>query len=189
MTTFHTISQAKKLEKGGDLIVKVIAVSDISKGAGDKGPWERQTCTLKDNSGKIELTLWNEDVGKLDQGQHVKLEGLFWKPYKDELTPNWGKYTKVALASADDLLEHNDAFTEPTEATPDRGGARKQPELESLEESIQKLVHADVILIAQIEKEVSKTLNDIQIGEVRGDKIGMVTRMIFYHIKGMVGQD
>lgn len=183
MTTFHTISQAKKLEKGGDLIVKVIAVSDISKGVGDKGPWERQVCTLKDNSGKIELTLWNEDVGKLDQGQHVKLEGLFWKPYKDELTPNWGKYTKVALASADDLLEHKEGDTESPRQ------AASQTALPGLEDSIQKLVHADTILIAQIETEVSKTLKSVSTGEVRGDKVGMITRMIFYRLKGMVGQD
>jgi hypothetical protein len=185
----ETITVAKTLEKGADLIGKVIAVSDIKKGTGKNGPWQMQTATLKDNSGQITVTMWGDDVGTLDQGQYVKIEGLFWKEYKDELQPNFGKFTKVSLANEEQMLPATEADThadlEPIPNMPTSTATKLPP----IEVSVQGLVHANTILIAQIEQEVFATLKSITGVEARGDKVGMYTRMNFYHIKGMAGKD
>ena len=62
MAEFVTIREAEVAHKG-NLIVKVISVSIIKSGTGAKGPWKSQFATLKDNSGVIGFTMWNDDIG------------------------------------------------------------------------------------------------------------------------------
>lgn len=176
---FVTIVAAKQMEKGGDIIAKVIAVSDIKEGTTEKGPWRKQEATLKDNSGEVKLTMWSDDVGAIDQGQHYKFEQLFWKEYKDELQPSIGKFTKLSLASPENMLVVTEAEREatpepPTEASPDDITA-----LPKLPEQVADVIQKQAIELLQIEENVFQVLKKYRPHECKnGQKIGMMVRTI-----------
>jgi len=53
--------------------------------------------TLKDESGKITLTLWNEQVKQVMVGNKVKIENGYAKSYKNVLQLSTGKYGKITV--------------------------------------------------------------------------------------------
>ena len=53
--------------------------------------------TLKDETGKITLTLWNEQVKQVMVGDHIKIENGYAKSYKNILQLSIGKYGKITV--------------------------------------------------------------------------------------------
>ena len=53
--------------------------------------------TLKDATGNIVLTLWNDDVDKVKVGDTVKLENGWCSEYKGERQISTGKFGKIAV--------------------------------------------------------------------------------------------
>ena len=53
--------------------------------------------TLKDETGKITLTLWNEQVKQVMVGDKVKIENGYAKSYKNILQLSTGKYGKITV--------------------------------------------------------------------------------------------
>jgi len=99
-----TIAQAKAALKGS-IIAKVVHLGNISSGTGAKGEWQKQVATLKDNSETQEMTLWNEDIGRLDQGQILVFEQPYWTMYKEKPQLSLGNYCKLTIASESDMLD------------------------------------------------------------------------------------
>jgi replication factor A1 len=53
--------------------------------------------TLKDETGKITLTLWNEQVRAVMVGDKVKIENGYAKSYRNVLQLSTGKYGKLTV--------------------------------------------------------------------------------------------
>jgi replication factor A1 len=53
--------------------------------------------TLKDETGKITLTLWNEQVKQVMVGDKIKIENGYAKSYKNILQLSTGKYGKITV--------------------------------------------------------------------------------------------
>jgi replication factor A1 len=53
--------------------------------------------TLKDETGKITMTLWNEQVREVMVGNKVKIENGYAKTYKNILQLSTGKYGKITV--------------------------------------------------------------------------------------------
>ena len=53
--------------------------------------------TLKDNTGSIVLTLWNDDVDKVKVGDKVKLENGWCSEFKGERQVSTGKFGKIEV--------------------------------------------------------------------------------------------
>ena len=53
--------------------------------------------TLKDDTGKITLTLWNEQVSQVMVGDKVKIENGYAKSYRNVLQLSTGKYGKMTV--------------------------------------------------------------------------------------------
>jgi replication factor A1 len=53
--------------------------------------------TLKDETGKITLTLWNEQVRQVMVGDKIKIENGYAKSYKNILQLSTGKYGKITV--------------------------------------------------------------------------------------------
>ncbi len=100
---YELIDVAKAQKKGG-IIVKVIGVGEVSTGTNERGDWKKQTATLQDNSGEMDMVLWGDQVGKIDQGKYYKIENPFWSVYKDQVQLSLGKFGKLHLAEITDLL-------------------------------------------------------------------------------------
>jgi len=118
---YELIHTAKANKKGG-IIVKVIGVGNVETGVGSNGEWKKQIATLQDNSETIDMVIWGEDIGKLDQGQYYKIETPFWSTYKDETQLSLGRYAKLHLANVEDLIPVNETTpTKPSVPEPPPG--------------------------------------------------------------------
>jgi replication factor A1 len=53
--------------------------------------------TLKDETGRITLTLWNEQVKQVMVGDRVKIENGYAKSFKGVLQLSTGKYGKLTV--------------------------------------------------------------------------------------------
>ena len=53
------------------------------------------TCTIKNESGEIKLTLWNEDCDKLDVGDKIKVTNGYCNEFQGEKQLTAGKFGKV----------------------------------------------------------------------------------------------
>jgi len=60
------------------------------------GPSQVATAILKDDTGQIDLTLWNENIGKVTTGKSVQIENAFVKSYQGKLQLDLGKYGRIA---------------------------------------------------------------------------------------------
>lgn len=174
---FTSIADGIKAQKGG-FIGTVIKVSDLKEGTNKDGKdYIMQKFTFKDDSGEIELTAWNEETNLLQLGGKYEITPWWQGDYQGTQQIGLGKFGKVKL------LEKGQTQQEmPTNPQP-----KNEVKLGELETSLKGIVHTNTILMLQIENEVEATMKQVLTHEsIRGDKIGMFTRMNFYALKGMI---
>ena len=53
--------------------------------------------TIEDETGTITLTLWNEQVDQVNEGDRVKIENGYIKSFRGELQLNSGKYGSLTV--------------------------------------------------------------------------------------------
>lgn len=53
--------------------------------------------TLKDDTGIITLTLWNEQISQVNVGDKVKIENGYAKSFRNVLQLSTGKYGKITV--------------------------------------------------------------------------------------------
>ena len=176
---YELIKTAKANKKGG-IIVKVIGVGNVETGVGSNGEWKKQIATLQDNSGEIDMVIWGEDIGKLDQGQYYKIETPFWSTYKDETQLALGRYAKLHLANVEDLLATADvpgSITSPTLSTP-----TEQSKLSVIPDTLKEFViHEDDFLL-QIGEIIENNHKLHGIG-INGQRIGLHVKEIYREAK------
>jgi replication factor A1 len=56
-------------------------------------------CTLKDESGQIKLSLWDDQIGMVHEGSKVRIENGYMNSFRGELHLNVGKYGKLIVLS------------------------------------------------------------------------------------------
>ncbi|MBD3310814.1 hypothetical protein GF351_06370 [Candidatus Woesearchaeota archaeon] len=74
-------------------------------------------CTAKDESGEIKLTLWNEDIDKVNVGDKVKIENGYVGEWQGELQLSTGKFGKLEVVGKQESQELSSEQAEP-EAKP-----------------------------------------------------------------------
>ena len=77
---------------------------------------------LKDDSGTIKLTLWNDDVSKFKEGDKIKIENGYVNEFQGESQLTAGKFGKMVLAeggesSQEELSAEDDASAENEESS------------------------------------------------------------------------
>ncbi len=53
-------------------------------------------CTIKDDTGSIKLSLWGDQINKVDVGDKVKIENGYTKAFSGEVQLNIGRYGKLS---------------------------------------------------------------------------------------------
>ena len=56
-----------------------------------------QEAVLKDDSGEIKITLWNEDCEKINEGDKVKIINGFVKEFQGEKQLSAGKFGRIEI--------------------------------------------------------------------------------------------
>ena len=175
---YELIDVAKAQKKGG-IIVKVIGVGEVSTGTNERGEWKKQTATLQDNSGIMDMVLWGDQVGKIDQGKYYKIENPFWSMYKDEVQLSLGKFGKLHLADVTDLLGAAPATESPPGQTQLNPNGSKLPKIP---QNLKEFVENEDLLLLEIGQIIEDQHKAYGI-PINGQKIGLHVKEIYREIK------
>ncbi len=80
-----------------DLVVQVV---DVEKPRSfEKFGKKSKVCNakLKDESGEVKMTLWNEEIELIKPGDKIHLQNGWCAQYKDELQVSCGKFGKIEV--------------------------------------------------------------------------------------------
>jgi replication factor A1 len=70
---------------------------------------------IKDGSGKVKLSLWNEQIDKVKVGDIVKITNGYVSEFQGELQLTTGKFGTLDVTSKDDIKPAEDSGLEETE--------------------------------------------------------------------------
>jgi replication factor A1 len=73
---------------------------------------------LKDDSGSVKLTLWNDDVSRFKDGDKIKIVNGYVNEFQGEKQLTSGKFGSMEKLDGSDTAEEAPAETEETEETP-----------------------------------------------------------------------
>jgi replication factor A1 len=72
---------------------------------------------VKDETGEVKMTLWNEDIEKVKVGDKIHIENGWCSEFRDELQISSGKFGKIEVVEA---MENNTVLTnDPKMLNPD----------------------------------------------------------------------
>ena len=104
MTEYIPLLEAQRNGKG-NVIIKILGLGEIKTGnSKDGSTWSRQDVDVQDASMRMKMTLWNDDIGRLEASKVYGLEQPFWKDYKGEMQLTLGNYCTVHPMTEDDML-------------------------------------------------------------------------------------
>ncbi len=93
---------------------------------------------IKDETGEITLTLWNDDIDSVNVGDKVHIQNGWCSEYRDQKQLSSGKFGKIEVveASSQEVFTNNAEMLAPQgEVAPEAAGQEVQAEPELSEES------------------------------------------------------
>lgn len=90
-----TIKEAKANSTISLDSVEVVEVSDVREFSRFGKLGQVCTCKIKDESGEMDLTLWNDEVGTIAAGDKVKLTDGWCKEWNGRMQASTGKNGKL----------------------------------------------------------------------------------------------
>lgn len=79
------------------LEAEVVEVEEPREFTNFRGTGRVANARVKDETGEIKLTLWNEQVDQVAPGKKVKIENGWVKEYRGELQVGTGKFGKMSV--------------------------------------------------------------------------------------------
>jgi replication factor A1 len=109
-------------------VVSKTEIREIPMGR-DGSPHKVSDALIGDETGVVYLTLWDDNIGKINEGDSVRIENGYVTLFKGNIRLNTGKYGKLELAaeplSVDANTENNvSSKTYEQQRRPFRGGGR-----------------------------------------------------------------
>jgi len=92
------------------------------------------TATVKDDSGQINISLWNEDINKVKKGDKIKVTNGFVKEFQGEPQLTAGKFGKIEVVGEGEVAEEAPAEEAPAEEAPEEVKEETKEEDEEGEE-------------------------------------------------------
>ena len=86
---------------------------------------------IKDDSGEIKLTLWNDDIAKVNVGDKISLQNGWCSEYKEEKQLSTGKFGKIEVVGSS-----SSGVSETASAVDTKKLSKKIPEVIADEESV-----------------------------------------------------
>ena len=79
------------------LEAEVIDIEEAREFSTFRGTGRVATSTIKDKSGEVKLTLWNDQIDQVSVGSKVKIENGWVKEYRGELQVSTGKFGTLSV--------------------------------------------------------------------------------------------
>lgn len=93
-----TIAEAKNLRSDINLEVRVASVGEPrTVNLRDGGTSDVCDAVITDPTGEMKLTLWNDDIQKVTEGDIVKITNGYTTEFKGEAQLSFGKFGKMEV--------------------------------------------------------------------------------------------
>jgi replication factor A1 len=79
------------------LEVEVVSVDGAREFTSFRGSGKVANAKVKDETGEVRLTLWNDEINLVTQGAKIRIENGWTKEYKGELQIGAGKFGKIVV--------------------------------------------------------------------------------------------
>ena len=79
------------------LAVEVVSVDGPREFTSFRGSGKVANAKVKDATGEVKLTLWNDEITLVAQGAKIRIENGWTKEYKGELQIGAGKFGKIIV--------------------------------------------------------------------------------------------
>jgi replication factor A1 len=80
-----------------EIELEVVTVGEAREFASPKGSGKVANAAAKDDTGEISLSLWNEDIEKVKEGDKIKIENGWCNEYKGTMQLSAGKMGKLTV--------------------------------------------------------------------------------------------
>ncbi|MBN2014206.1 MAG: hypothetical protein JW778_03410 [Candidatus Altiarchaeota archaeon] len=94
------LMQIKDLKPNTPIDVLEVEVSEVSEPrefSSFRGSGKVANATVKDKTGEVKLTLWNDEINLVSQGVKIRIENGWTKEYRGELQVGAGKFGKIVV--------------------------------------------------------------------------------------------
>lgn len=122
-----------KVGQKADLEATITDIGDVRTFVRFGRPLRVITATLEDDSGKVKMSIWNEDIDKVKVGDKIKVTNGFCKEFQGEKQVTTGKQgTLEVIGSSESTSESSEASTEESSKTEEKTEetAPKEAEIE-----------------------------------------------------------
>lgn len=123
------ITDLKPKQGSVEIVAEVIEKGEIREFQKFGRPGRVCTAKIKDDTGEIALTLWNEDIDKVDVGDKIKIENGYVNEWQGELQLTTGRFGKLEVIEKGEGKEE-----EKTEEKSEEEAPVEEPEEEPAEE-------------------------------------------------------
>lgn len=98
MTEFQQISHALNMRSGINVAGQISSIGEVrTVNLKSGGTVDTANAVLQDDSGKITLTLWGDDIPKVKVGSLVKVTNGYTNTFRDEISLTKGKFGKLEV--------------------------------------------------------------------------------------------
>lgn len=81
-----------------NLELKVVEKGEPHHFESDKGEGRVATAVCEDDSGKVNVSLWNEDIDRVEVGDKISIENGYSRLFKDEVHVSAGRYGELKVS-------------------------------------------------------------------------------------------
>ena len=82
-----------------DLDLKGVEKEEPHSFQNDSGEGRVATTVCEDDSGQVKVSLWNDEIDKVEEGDRIRIEGGYSRLFKDEVHVSAGKYGELKVLS------------------------------------------------------------------------------------------
>jgi len=80
-----------------DLDLKVVEISETHRFENEKGSGRVATAICEDDSGRVKVSLWGEEIDKVEPGDQIRIESGYSRLFKDETHISSGEYGELKV--------------------------------------------------------------------------------------------
>lgn len=128
------ISELKPRQSGVEVEGKIVKIGEAREFSSYGRQLRVVTAKIKDDSGSIDLSLWNEDIGKIKVGDKVKISNGFVKEFQGENQLTTGKFGKLEVIGKGKEEAEEEESEEKAEEEPEEEFGEEESEEEAGEE-------------------------------------------------------
>ena len=100
------INEIEAKTGNNDVIADIIEISSVHEFEKDGKIGRVATATIKDESGIIKLSLWNEQIDQVNIGDRIEISNAWCDEWKEEKKLSTGKYGKLKIIDGNEKISH-----------------------------------------------------------------------------------